>query len=123
MSQNPFIYCKGLTKSYHKGTNTLTPLDNLDLEVDDGSFLALMGPSGSGKTTLLNLVAGIDSPSAGELKIGEADVARLSRAALTRWRAQNVGYIFQLYHLVLILSAFENVELFVFFAPEPFWTP
>jgi putative ABC transport system ATP-binding protein len=111
MSQNPFIYCKGLTKSYYKGTTTVTPLENLDLDVEDGTFLALMGPSGSGKTTLLNLVAGIDSPTAGELNIGGADVAHLSRAALTNWRARNVGYIFQLYHLVPILSAFENVEL------------
>ena len=111
MSQHPFIYCKGLTKSYHKGSNTVTPLENLDLDVEESSFLALMGPSGSGKTTLLNLVAGIDSPTAGELTIGGADIARLSRAALTNWRANNVGYIFQLYHLVPILSAFENVEL------------
>ena len=111
MSQNPFIRCRGLTKTYHKGTTTVTPLEDLDLSVADGAFLALMGPSGSGKTTLLNLVAGIDSPSAGELKIGGADIAHMSRAALTKWRAQNVGYIFQLYHLVPILSAFENVEL------------
>ena len=111
MSQNPFIRCRGLTKTYHKGTTTVTPLEDLDLSVADGAFLALMGPSGSGKTTLLNLVAGIDSPSAGELAIGGADIAHMSRAALTKWRAQNVGYIFQLYHLVPILSAFENVEL------------
>lgn len=111
MSQTPFIHCRGLTKSYHKGSTTVTPLENLDLVVDDGSFLALMGPSGSGKTTLLNLIAGIDSPSAGELFIGDMDIARLSRASLTNWRAQHVGYIFQLYHLVPILSAFENVEL------------
>ena len=111
MVQNPFIHCKGLTKSYHKGTTTVTPLENLDLDVDEGGFLALMGPSGSGKTTLLNLVAGIDSPSSGDLRIGDADVANLNRAALTNWRARNVGYIFQLYHLVPNLSAFENVEL------------
>ncbi|MDA0812440.1 MAG: ABC transporter ATP-binding protein [Verrucomicrobia bacterium] len=111
MAQNPFIHCKGLTKSYHKGNTTVTPLENLDLGVAEGHFLALMGPSGSGKTTLLNLVAGIDSPSAGELNIGGIDIARLNRGALTNWRAKNVGYIFQLYHLVPILSAFENVEL------------
>jgi putative ABC transport system ATP-binding protein len=111
MLQNSFIHCKGLTKSYHKGSTTVTPLENLDLDVDEGSFLALMGPSGSGKTTLLNLVAGIDSPTAGELNIGGVDVAHLGRAALTQWRAHSVGYIFQLYHLVPILSAFENVEL------------
>ena len=91
MSQNPFIHCRGLTKSYHKGSTTVTPLEGLDLDVDDGKFLALMGPSGSGKTTLLNLVAGIDNPSSGELKIGGADVAHMNRAALTNWRAQNVS--------------------------------
>ena len=109
--EQPFIRCEGLTKSYFKGSTTVTPLENLDLEVDDGAFLALMGPSGSGKTTLLNLIAGIDSPTSGTLKIGDADIAHLKRAALTDWRAKNVGYIFQLYHLVPILSAFENVEL------------
>ena len=76
-----------------------------------GDFLALMGPSGSGKTTLLNLIAGIDSPTSGTLRIGGNDVAKLSRAQLAKWRSRHVGYIFQLYHLVPILSAFENVEL------------
>ncbi len=111
MSSQPFIHCRGLTKSYHKGSTTVTPLEGLDLDVEEGTFLALMGPSGSGKTTLLNLIAGIDSPTSGELHIGGHDIARLGRAALTRWRADHVGYIFQLYHLVPILSAFENVEL------------
>jgi putative ABC transport system ATP-binding protein len=107
----PFIQCRGLTKSYKKGTNTVTPLQDLDLDVPRGAFLALMGPSGSGKTTLLNLVAGIDSPTSGTLRIGESQLERMSRSQLTRWRASHVGYIFQLYHLVPILSAFENVEL------------
>lgn len=111
MPPEPFIRCTGLTKSYHKGSTTVTPLENLDLVVEEGSFLALMGPSGSGKTTLLNLIAGIDTPTAGTLTIGGTDVANLSRSALTDWRATHVGYIFQLYHLVPILSAFENVEL------------
>lgn len=111
MSTTPFIHCRGLTKSYQKGSTTVTPLQNLDLDVEEGRFLALMGPSGSGKTTLLNLIAGIDSPTSGDLTIGGADIARLQRGALTEWRAHNVGYIFQLYHLVPILSAFENVEL------------
>ena len=111
MPSIPFIHCRGLTKSYQKGSTTVTPLQNLDLDVDEGRFLALMGPSGSGKTTLLNLIAGIDSPTSGDLTIGGADIARLNRGALTEWRARNVGYIFQLYHLVPILSAFENVEL------------
>lgn len=105
------IRCRGLSKTYRKGTTTVTPLEALDLDVARGEFLALMGPSGSGKTTLLNLIAGIDHPTSGELWIGERNLATLSRGALTSWRARNCGYIFQLYHLVPILTAFENVEL------------
>jgi putative ABC transport system ATP-binding protein len=108
---NAFIRCRGLTKVYRKGQTTVTPLDALDLDVAQGEFLALMGPSGSGKTTLLNLIAGIDSPSDGTLHIGRNDLAALSRGQLTAWRARHCGYIFQLYHLVPILTAFENVEL------------
>lgn len=107
----PFIHCRGLTKSYHKGSTVVTPLQDLDLDVARGSFLALMGPSGSGKTTLLNLIAGIDSPTSGTLRIQGEEVGRMSRGRLTKWRATSVGYIFQLYHLVPILTAFENVEL------------
>ena len=106
-----FIEIKELSKSYRKGQVTITPLEGLTLTVAKGDFLALMGPSGSGKTTLLNLVAGIDSPTSGSLLIDGNDVARLSRAQLAKWRSRHVGYIFQLYHLVPILSAFENVEL------------
>lgn len=108
---SPFIQIRNLTKSFKKGPNLITPLQELSLDVPRGEFLALMGPSGSGKTTLLNLIAGIDSPTSGELVVDGRDVARLSRAALTKWRSRHVGYIFQLYHLVPILSAFENVEL------------
>lgn len=108
---DPFIQIRNLTKSFRKGPNLITPLENLSLDVQRGEFLALMGPSGSGKTTLLNLIAGIDSPTAGELVIDDHDVANLSRAQLTKWRSRHVGYIFQLYHLVPILSAFENIEL------------
>ncbi len=107
----PFIRCRGLGKTYVKGRTTVTPLEDLDLDVPRGQFLALMGPSGSGKTTLLNCIAGIDSPSRGELHVDGRNLAALSRAELTRWRARHCGYIFQLYHLVPILSAFENVEL------------
>lgn len=106
-----FISIRNLTKSYSKGKSTITPLENLSLDVPRGEFLALMGPSGSGKTTLLNLIAGIDTPTSGELEIDGRNIARLSRAELTRWRARHVGYIFQLYHLVPILSAYENIEL------------
>ncbi len=105
------IQCRGLTKSYRKGDATITPLQELDLDVPAGDFLALMGPSGSGKTTLLNLIAGIDRPTAGQLQIGGADIARLSRARLADWRSDHVGYIFQLYNLVPVLTAYENVEL------------
>jgi len=111
MSEEAYIHCRGLTKSYRKGRQAVTPLEGLDLEVPQGAFLALMGPSGSGKTTLLNLVAGIDRPTAGELRVGGRDLGAMSRGQLTRWRASSCGYIFQLYHLVPILTAFENVEL------------
>lgn len=105
------ITCKSISKSYTKGTNIVTPLENLDLEVGRGEFLALMGPSGSGKTTLLNLISGIDSPSSGSLVIDGENIASFSRKQLTAWRARKVGYIFQLYHLIPVLTAFENVEL------------
>lgn len=105
------IQCRGVSKSYRKGNNVVTPLEALDLDVPKGEFLALMGPSGSGKTTLLNLLSGIDSPTNGSLVIAGSEIAKLSRRDLTKWRANNVGYIFQLYHLVPVLTAFENVEL------------
>ena len=106
-----FIQIQNLTKKYRKGSSIITPLDDLSLSVPRGEFLALMGPSGSGKTTLLNIVAGIDSPTFGELTIDNRRIDQLSRAALTQWRAHHVGYIFQLYHLIPILSAYENIEL------------
>jgi putative ABC transport system ATP-binding protein len=105
------IRCRNLTKHYKKGNRVVTPLEGLDLEVKRGEFLALMGPSGSGKTTLLNLMAGIDQASEGLLEVCGEDISTLSRSKLTRWRAEHVGYIFQLYHLVPVLTAFENVEL------------
>jgi putative ABC transport system ATP-binding protein len=111
MNEQPLIQCRGLTKSYRKGDSTITPLQALDLDVVAGDFLALMGPSGSGKTTLLNLIAGIDTPTGGELRISGQNIARLSRSKLADWRSDNVGYIFQLYNLVPVLSAYENVEL------------
>ena len=107
----PLIQCRRLTKTYKKGDNTITPLQELDLDVPAGDFLALMGPSGSGKTTLLNLIAGIDRPSGGQLIIGGTDIATLSRSKLADWRSTHVGYVFQLYNLVPVLTAYENVEL------------
>jgi putative ABC transport system ATP-binding protein len=111
------ILCKSVTKSYRKGPNLVTPLEKLDLIVGRGEFLALMGPSGSGKTTLLNLISGIDSPTSGSLLIDGEDIATYNRRQLTRWRGANVGYIFQLYHLVPVLTAFENVELPLLLSP------
>jgi putative ABC transport system ATP-binding protein len=105
------ISCQSISKSYRKGTNVVTPLENLNLEVPRSEFLALMGPSGSGKTTLLNLISGIDSPTTGTLLIDGENIAEFSRKQLTKWRSQKVGYIFQLYHLIPVLTAFENVEL------------
>ena len=105
------IQCRGVSKSYHKGSTVVTPLQALDLDVPKGEFLALMGPSGSGKTTLLNMLSGIDSPTSGSLVIAGTEIGKLSRRDLTKWRAHHVGYIFQLYHLIPVLSAFENVEL------------
>jgi putative ABC transport system ATP-binding protein len=110
-NEKPFITCRELSKTYKKGGTTVTPLEALSLDVPTGEFLALMGPSGSGKTTLLNLIAGIDSPTSGKLCVQGRELGEMSRGELTEWRAQHCGYIFQLYHLVSILSAFENVEL------------
>ena len=111
MNTEIFIECKKASKSYRKGENTITPLEELDLEVSKGEFLALMGPSGSGKTTLLNLIAGIDRPTSGTLIVGGEDLTSYSRSELTKWRSLNCGYIFQLYHLIPILTTYENAEL------------
>lgn len=105
------IECRKLTRTYKRGAEEITPLDRLDLDVAKGEFLALMGPSGSGKTTLLNLVAGIDRPTSGDLLIAGQKISTLSRSALAAWRRDHVGYIFQLYNLIPVLTAYENVEL------------
>lgn len=111
MSKEVLIKCSGITKIFKKGSQEIKPLEELDLEIYKGEFLALMGPSGSGKTTLLNLLAGIDSPSSGKLIFNGQDITGFNRRKLTRFRAENIGYIFQLYHLVPVLTAYENVEL------------
>ena len=105
------IHCEQLTREFKKGEAIIRPLDELDLDVPRGEFLALMGPSGSGKTTLLNLIAGIDRPTRGKLVIDGVDIAGLGRNKLAAWRSRHVGYVFQLYNLVPVLTAFENVEL------------
>jgi putative ABC transport system ATP-binding protein len=100
-----------LTKYYQRGGQIIPVLVDIDLDVRLGDYLALMGPSGSGKSTLLNLLAGIDKPSGGTIKVGGVDIARLSDADLAAWRAAHVGFIFQFYNLMPVLTAFENIEL------------
>ncbi|MFM9144475.1 MAG: ABC transporter ATP-binding protein, partial [Phycisphaerales bacterium] len=105
------IECRGLRKDYRRGEQVIHTLMGVDLSIEAGGFVALMGPSGSGKTTLLNLLAGIDRPTVGSIEVDGTDIARLGRAELARWRSGHVGYVFQLYNLVPVLTAYENVEL------------
>jgi putative ABC transport system ATP-binding protein len=105
------VSIEGVRKVYRRGSHEITVLDSIDLRVDEGEFLALMGPSGSGKTTLLNLIAGIDRPTSGRVVVAGTDLGWLSESALARWRSRNVGFVFQFYHLIPVLTAWENVEL------------
>jgi putative ABC transport system ATP-binding protein len=111
MSDSQSIVLKGVSKEYRRDQIRVPVLDNLFLSVAEGEFLALMGPSGSGKTTLLNLIAGLDRPSEGAVIVHGQDLAQMSDGQITRWRSHNVGFIFQLYNLIPVLTAFENVEL------------
>ena len=105
------VEVRNVTKEYKKGEQTITPLKEAYLDVERGDFVSLMGASGSGKTTLLNLIAGIDRPTSGQLLVNGRDITQLSRTQLAHWRAANIGYIFQLYNLIPVLTAYENVEL------------
>jgi len=105
------IVIENVTKTYRMGGETLRVLGGISLEVAEGRFVALMGPSGSGKSTLLNLIGGLDVPDSGRLVVGGEDISKLSEAALARWRAANIGFVFQQYNLIPVLTAFENVEL------------
>jgi putative ABC transport system ATP-binding protein len=107
----PLIRIRHLVKAYRRGEQDIPVLLGIDLDVMAGDFVALMGPSGSGKSTLLNLIAGIDKPSEGTIEIAGTDIATLSESELADWRAANVGFIFQFYNLMPVLTAFENVEL------------
>ena len=100
-----------VSKHFHKGGETITPLDNVSLSLEEGDFLSLMGSSGTGKSTLLNLIAGIDRPDQGNIIVSGTDITQLSRNRLAQWRAVNIGYIFQTHNLVPVLTAYENVEL------------
>jgi putative ABC transport system ATP-binding protein len=113
----PLVDVDKVRKVYRRGAETITVLDGIDLRVPEGEFLALMGPSGSGKTTLLNLIAGIDRPTSGRLTVAGTDLSGLSESALARWRSRTVGFIFQFYNLIPVLSAVENVELPLLLAP------
>src|SRR5579872_2919062 len=100
-----------VTKSYRRDAIEIPVLERVSITVDEGDFLGLMGPSGSGKSTLLNLLAGIDRPTRGTIRIGGTEIGGLSERALAAWRARHIGFIFQLYNLIPVLTAFENVEL------------
>jgi putative ABC transport system ATP-binding protein len=105
------IQVRGLDKTYQRGGEEIHVLQGLNLDADAGDFVAFMGPSGSGKTTLLNLLGGLDLPSAGSIAVAGDEITRLSARQLTAWRARHVGFVFQLYNLIPVLTAFQNVEL------------
>ncbi len=116
MAEN-LIEVRGVTRVYRRGGEELVVLDGLDLQMERGSFYALMGPSGSGKTTLLNMIGGLDRPDAGDLLVAGELLNVLSNAELARWRADNVGFVFQGFNLIPVLSAVQNVELPLLLAP------
>jgi len=111
VSAGPLVEIRNLSKSYRRGGQVVPVLNDITLDIPAGAFVALMGPSGSGKSTLLNLIAGIDKPDSGILRVGGVDIAELSEAELADWRAEHVGFIFQFYNLMPVLTAFENIEL------------
>lgn len=111
MASEPLIRIHNVTKTFPSKGEDVTPLRDLSLDIGRGEFVALMGPSGSGKTTLLHLLAGIDKPTVGEVHIGDTEVSSLSPRALARWRNRHVGFVFQQYNLIPVLTARENVEL------------
>ncbi len=113
----PLIKVQNVSKSYRRDSLRIPVLSHISLNVAEGEFLALMGPSGSGKTSLLNLIAGIDRPNEGKIFVAGTDITALSESALSKWRSRSVGFIFQFYNLIPVLTAFENVELPLLLAP------
>ena len=107
----PLVAIRDVSKSYQRGNQRVPVLEHITLDIAEGEFLALMGPSGSGKSTLLNLIAGLDQADSGSIGVGGVDITTLSESELARWRAYHVGFIFQFYNLIPVLTAFENVEL------------
>lgn len=110
-NSQPIVRVIGIHKFFKRGSERVDVLNDLTVSVPEGEFLGLMGPSGSGKTTLLNLIAGLDRPSSGEVWVGDDLISRMSEAQLSAWRTRSIGFIFQFYHLLPVLSAYENVEL------------
>jgi putative ABC transport system ATP-binding protein len=113
----PLIQVQHLFKSYQRDSLEIPVLRNINLEINEGEFIAFMGPSGSGKTTLLNLIAGIDKPTSGKILVGDTDLSELNESELAVWRSRNVGFIFQFYNLIPVLTALENVELPLILTP------
>jgi putative ABC transport system ATP-binding protein len=111
MSDRPIVRAVNLHKSFRRGSEHIDVLQGVNLEIPRGEFLALMGPSGSGKTTLLNLIGGLDTPTEGSIEVAGVDISRMSSATLARWRSQNIGFVFQLYNLLPVLTAERNIEL------------
>ena len=115
--ESALIEIVDLFKSYQRDSLEIPVLRNISLKIEEGDFLAFMGPSGSGKTTLLNLIAGIDKPTSGNILIGDTDITELSETELAVWRSHNIGFIFQFYNLIPVLTALENVELPLILTP------
>src|SRR5881227_357003 len=111
MTPRPIVQIRELHKFFRRGSEQIDVLSGLTLEVPEGEFLALMGPSGSGKTTLLNLMAGLDRPSEGVIRVGDKVISDMSEGQLAAWRTRHVGFVFQFYHLLPVMTAYENVEL------------
>src|SRR6185295_11661764 len=110
-NNNNIVTIRNLSKVYEQGDINVIALNNISLDIQAGEFLALMGPSGSGKSTLLHIIAGIDRPTHGECRVQEVDVTKLNESQLADWRNQNVGFVFQSFNLIPVLTAYENVEL------------